>query len=224
MVWTWQTRMDGVVEVDRGAGFEAIALAGPDAQTARTEKWAPIVQRVAAELEVPPAWVLATIYAESGGNPLAVSPDGGYGLMQLTPPKNFGLSTEQALDPEQNIRAGAGLLAKLRRRGWDLPRVASGYNAGAGVTAPHPDAKDPWGFKETRPASPWTGYIEKVVRAANFWSVLEDAPSPKAPAPAPRRPGALLPILLLGVGIVMLEPRLLPAWLTPGVPPPGPFG
>ena len=85
--------------------------------------------------------------------------------MQLTHPSVFGgYAKELTLsDPDLNISLGVTLMGKLRRSvGYDLPKLASGYNAGlAGGGVPHHSASSPWGIRETR------GHIERCVRASN---------------------------------------------------------
>ena len=171
--WRWSTDPDGTVEVDTGDGngFVAISLPpGGDRSTQRTESWAPLAARYAALDSVPLSWVLAVIYAESGGDPAAGSSDDlGAGLMQLTL-RIYGLTRAQAEDPETSIRLGTQTLQGFRQKGFDLPAVASLYNAGGRSSgSPHVASADPWGYVETRPSLPYTGYIEKVVRASNYF-------------------------------------------------------
>ncbi|MGD9617771.1 MAG: transglycosylase SLT domain-containing protein [Alphaproteobacteria bacterium] len=55
----------------------------------------------------------------------------GVGLMQLTPPANFGLSIAEAFDPCKNMKAGAELLAANYNLEWQaLMRALSRYNSG----------------------------------------------------------------------------------------------
>jgi soluble lytic murein transglycosylase-like protein len=85
----------------------------------------------------------ALITAESGFNPLAVSPKGAVGLMQLIPPTaaRYGVvasknaTVEKKLtDPKVNIRAGARYLADLIRMfPGRLELALAAYNAGEGA-------------------------------------------------------------------------------------------
>ncbi len=60
----------------------------------------------------------------------------GIGLMQLTPPANFGLSIAEALDPCKNMKAGAELLAANFKLEWQaLMRALSRYNSGSPTRA-----------------------------------------------------------------------------------------
>jgi len=60
----------------------------------------------------------------------------GVGLMQLTPPANFGLSIDEAFDPCKNMKAGAELLAANYNLEWQaLMRALSRYNSGSPTRA-----------------------------------------------------------------------------------------
>jgi type IV secretion system protein VirB1 len=60
----------------------------------------------------------------------------GVGLMQLTPPANFGLSIAEAFDPCRNMKAGAELLAANYNLEWQaLMRALSRYNSGSPTRA-----------------------------------------------------------------------------------------
>lgn len=93
----------------------------------------------------------------------------GVGLMQLTPPSNFGLSLRQALDPCQNMRAGAQHLADHYRRA--IREALSRYNSG------HPTRSE--------------GYARAVEALAARMpsiapgSLASAAPTPPVPAPPP---------------------------------------
>lgn len=138
-------------------------IAGPNAHTVGTERWAPLAARMARRHQVPVSWVLAVIYAESGGNPRAVAPDGGIGLMQIMPGSHR--TTKRAmLDPQANVDKGTSILRQLMKLGLDLPPAASGYNAGLDTTQkPHVSTQSPWGMRET------TGHIDRVVKANNWF-------------------------------------------------------
>ena len=92
---------------------------------------------------LPPELLQAVIAAESGFDPLAVSPRGAVGLMQIMPTtaEEHGVKAtdvrtveDQLADPRINIHTGARLLAKLHTQfpqRTDL--VVAAYNAGAGA-------------------------------------------------------------------------------------------
>jgi hypothetical protein len=196
--WTWETTDTGFVLVDQGSGPAAIELPGPDASTARTEGWLDLAKRHAAMHQIPLSWVLAVIYSESGGNP-GVRNSCCAGLMALSLAV-YKLTEAEAFDPETNVHLGAQTLGTYRAKGWQLPETASMYNAGPSSVTGGPKAaeSDPWGFVENRPAVPWTGYIEKVVRASNWWRRRELAGElgTVTPVPPPPSPGTPPPPVL----------------------------
>jgi len=157
--WTWETRSDGIVVVDRGsaagscaefhdapgaAGPEILLLpAGPAYETAlaRVGQWAALAAPIAAATGVPLAWVLAFMYAEGGGDPQAElhEPDGsvGVGLMALTAkpegfPAKFGITYEEAHQPGPNLSAGIAFMKKTMDAApaRDVVELASCYNCG----------------------------------------------------------------------------------------------
>jgi hypothetical protein len=78
-----------------------------------------------------PALVKAVIKCESQFNPLAQSPRGAQGLMQLMPATQTLLGVRDAFDPQDNVEAGVAYLAMLRRAFPDnLSLVLAAYNAG----------------------------------------------------------------------------------------------
>jgi soluble lytic murein transglycosylase-like protein len=88
-----------------------------------------------------PLMVAAVIEIESRFDPLAVSPAGAYGLMQLMPPTarsllpgTRSLRAAHLFDPVLNIELGTAYLSQLMRRfDGDLPRALIAYNAGPSV-------------------------------------------------------------------------------------------
>ncbi len=108
----------------------------------------------------------ALIVAESGFDPLAVSPKGAIGLMQLMPDtaKRFGVnadkksSVEQKLrDPKTNINAGAKYLRMLINMfPGKLELAIASYNAGEGAVQKYGNKIPP--YKETQ------NYVKTVVQ------------------------------------------------------------
>ncbi len=79
----------------------------------------------------------AVIATESGFDPVAVSPKGAVGLMQLMPTtgERYGLKArEHLLDPRANLLAGTRYLADLIRLfDGNLSLALAAYNAGEGT-------------------------------------------------------------------------------------------
>jgi hypothetical protein len=112
-----------------------------------------LIQQAGQRHGVDASLIKAVIQAESGGNPLAVSPAGARGLMQLMPGTAAELGVTNSFDPAQNIMAGTSYLRRLldRYRG-DVKLALAAYNWGMGNLEKRPEAMP----KETR------NYIAKV--------------------------------------------------------------
>lgn len=97
-----------------------------------------LVNELAPEYELDPAFVLAIISVESAFNVDALSPKNAQGLMQLIPETAERFQVKNAFDAEDNIRGGMAylrwLLAFLR---GDVTLVAAAYNAGEGAVERH---------------------------------------------------------------------------------------
>jgi soluble lytic murein transglycosylase-like protein len=106
---------------------------------------------------VPPGLVMAVIQAESNFNPLAVSPKGAKGLMQLMPSAIKDLGVQNPFDPNENISAGVQLLKNLLNEyNGDYRKALSAYNAGRQAVNESGGVPE---IKETRE------YVKKVIDA-----------------------------------------------------------
>lgn len=113
-----------------------------------------IVAEAARLYHLDPHMIRAVMQAESGFNPMAVSPVGAVGLMQLMPAVAAELGVTDPLDPRQNIMAGSRYLRQLLDAHRGNVRLAlASYNAGPGNVAKY-GAIPP--FRETR------NYVKKV--------------------------------------------------------------
>ncbi len=100
--------------------------------------YSPLIEEAAAAHGFDWRLVAAQIYQESHFDPLAVSPAGAAGLMQLTPETAEGLELDDPFDPDGNIQAGVAYLQSLYREfegavGLDRLKIAlAAYNIGLG--------------------------------------------------------------------------------------------
>lgn len=97
----------------------------------------------------------SVVEAESGFDPVAVSPQGALGLMQIMPDTADLYSASEPLDPAVNIEVGARYLADLLELfDGDLALALAGYNAGPGNVMRYGDVPP---FDETR------AYVDRVL-------------------------------------------------------------
>ena len=127
------------------------------------------------------ALVYAIVWQESRFNPMAVSPVGAVGLMQLMPETaaraagddKLKTDTSPLFDPAFNLRVGQDYLTWLMERGpgYDLLRTVAAYNGGPGAViraAQLAGEDDSLLLIEHLPAQETREYVERVVAA--YWS------------------------------------------------------
>jgi len=134
-----------------------------------------IVQEAASEFNIDPGLIKAVIQAESSGDPLARSPRGAQGLMQLMPATAQEMGVADPLDPRQNVRGGVRYLRSLLDQyDGDVDIALAAYNAGPGTVArrggipPIPETLD---------------FIKRVRRFQEEAPYTQDAPLSEQPAP-----------------------------------------
>lgn len=158
---TWRALPSGKIEVN--GAVPGLIGSGALLFDANVARWAPMASSSAAKYRLPISWLLGMIYAESGGNPKAVSPAGAIGLTQLysATAKDGHSNAEILSSPELQIDLGAKHLAKCHRS--DYVRALSAYNAGG----PHVDNGSPWGLKSE------PGYVARAIAAQNYATNLK---------------------------------------------------
>jgi hypothetical protein len=143
------------------------------------------IDRAAGANQLDSFLVAAMVEAESSFRPLAESPKGAIGLMQLMPGTALEMGVEDPGHPSENIEAGSRYLSRLLRQfDGDLVLALAAYNAGPSWVARFDDVPP---FPET------TRYVEKVLRLyvvhrRNAWraeaATRSTAPSPSSPPAA----------------------------------------
>jgi len=146
------------------APVAAVPVAAPEASAMATAPLPPtpleLADAAADRYGLPRELVRSVMAAESGFQPLAISPKGAIGLMQLMPGTAQVLGADPH-DPAQNVDAGARYLRDLLERyNYGLRHALAAYNAG-------PVAVDRYnGVPPYRETINYISRIEKKLRAA----------------------------------------------------------
>lgn len=134
---------------------------------ARAVRYDALIEQAAHAAAIEPNLLRAVIVVESGFNPQAVSKKGALGLMQLMPATARRFGAANALDPAQNLMAGARYLKFLMERfGRNKNLAIAAYNAGEEAVDRHGGQVPP--YAETM------AYVPRVMR---FYRML-DQPRP----------------------------------------------
>ena len=129
----------------------------PVPQVATVGPYSDIIDRVAAEQNVPAKLVRAVIQVESAFNVRARSAKGAMGLMQLMPATARQYAVADPYDPASNIEAGIKHLKSLMRR-LPVALALAAYNAGE-ATVLRFNGIPP--YPETR------NYVSRILALAN---------------------------------------------------------
>ena len=110
------------------------AIAAQPHEASAADPYASFVHEAAQRFGVPAPWISAVMAMESGGDVLALSPQGAMGLMQIMPDTWAGLRARHGLgtdpyEPRDNILAGAAYLREMHDR-YGSPGFLAAYNAG----------------------------------------------------------------------------------------------
>ena len=134
---------------------------------AKATQYDGLIEGAASSASVDANLLRAVIVVESGFNPRAVSKKGALGLMQLMPATAARFGATNALDPRQNVAAGARYLKFLMDRfGHNVRLALAAYNAGE-------EAVDRNGGQ----IPPFTETMAYVPRVLKYYKML-DQPRP----------------------------------------------
>jgi soluble lytic murein transglycosylase-like protein len=123
-----QDRFPDDVSLARGLAVRARSVSGPEPPLDRSSI-RHLVDQVAARVGLDRRLAHAIVHTESNYQPLAISPKGAVGLMQIMPAlvRQYGL--EDPFDPLHNLEAGMKHLRRLLQR-FDVRGALAAYNAG----------------------------------------------------------------------------------------------
>jgi soluble lytic murein transglycosylase-like protein len=136
------------------AAVPAVAAVPP---AATAGPYSEIIERVAAEQNVPAKLVRAVIQVESAYNVRARSPKGAMGLMQLMPATARQYAVADPYDPATNIEAGIKHLKSLLQR-LPVALALAAYNAGEAAVQR---------FNGIPPYPETRNYVSRILAIAN---------------------------------------------------------
>ncbi|MDB4870573.1 MAG: Lytic transglycosylase catalytic, partial [Gemmatimonadales bacterium] len=131
-----------------------------------------------------PVLVAALIRQESNFNPLATSPVGARGLMQLMPDVGRSLASAKGIgpwnpdilyEPATNIKLGTAHLSTLMRKYPEVVKSLAAYNAGESRVAKwstKTGAADPEVFTERIPFVETRDYVRTILRNRAYYQAL----------------------------------------------------
>jgi soluble lytic murein transglycosylase len=131
-----------------------------------------------------PVLVAALIRQESNFNPLATSPVGARGLMQLMPDVGRSLASAKGIgpwnpdilyEPATNIKLGTAHLSTLMRKYPEVVKSLAAYNAGESRVvkwATKAGADDPEVFTERIPFVETRDYVRTILRNRAYYQAL----------------------------------------------------
>lgn len=120
------------------------------------QQYAELIDGIAQEIGVSANLLHAIIQVESAYNPMAISPKGAQGLMQLIPATAERFGVEHSFEPAANIRGGARYLKNLLALfNNDIKLAVAAYNAGEGAVIKYNNAIPP--YPETQ------AYVSRVL-------------------------------------------------------------
>jgi soluble lytic murein transglycosylase-like protein len=132
-------------DVPKAASVRATRAPG----AARSRSYDELIEQHCRRHSVRPDLVRAVMQVESGFNPMARSPKGAMGLMQLMPATARQYGVVDPFNPEQNVRGGVAYLRELLDRYDNREELAlAAYNAGPTAVDRYRQTVPP--YRETR--------------------------------------------------------------------------
>lgn len=114
-----------------------------------------LIENVAEQMYLPAALLHAVVKVESNYNPMALSPKGASGLMQLMPATARRYGVTDRTDPRANVTAGASYLKDLLAMfNNDVSLALAAYNAGENAVKRYGNTIPP--YRETQ------AYVKRV--------------------------------------------------------------
>ena len=173
------TRANGI-RVGMGMGVGVLNALGAPIPALTPSQIASMVIAAANQYGVPPQMALAIASHESGFNPNATNLNKNgttdWGVMQLNDTTVQTLGVSDPLDPQQNIDAGVGLLAKyLQQYGGNEDLALQAYASGPGTVAS--------GAAPNAVASQFINYVQNYTPSADITSALDTATAPDTNMP-----------------------------------------
>ena len=143
-VWRWTSRLKVIWRLCLCSSAAVVLLGGVSAAHAQpsnskgvavaADRIGDFVAEASRRFSIPSSWIRAVMRVESLGDPLALSPKGAMGLMQIMPDtwselrSRYGLGADP-YDAHDNIMAGAAYLREMHDRYGERGFLAA-YNAG----------------------------------------------------------------------------------------------
>jgi soluble lytic murein transglycosylase-like protein len=143
-VWRWTSGLKAIWRLCLCSSAAVVLLGGVSGAHAQpsnstgvavaADRIGHFVAEASRRFSIPPSWIRAVMRVESLGDPLALSPKGAMGLMQIMPDtwselrSRYGLGADP-YDAHDNIMAGAAYLREMHDRYGERGFLAA-YNAG----------------------------------------------------------------------------------------------
>jgi hypothetical protein len=150
--------------IDVGDAGHLLAGRMDELNNRRRQLYDAYIRDASRSYKIDPALVKAVIHVESDFNPLAVSPRGARGLMQLMPQTAARYNETDLFSPVANIDVGTRHLATLLQRYPEDIRLAlAAYNAGENNVDRYRGVPP---FRETR------DYVKKVLKYRDRYQAI----------------------------------------------------